>query len=425
MGLKVAFSVYRGNPRSGGQGVYTHYLTKALRDLGHEVTVFSGQPYPELAEDIALVKLPSLDMYRAADPFRWPKLREMESAADIAEVLIRLFGGFPEPRTFSARLKKEIKAQLDPFDVLHDNQSIGNGIAAVAKTGLPIVASVHHPIDVDRKIDLLLSPSLKDKFSKYRWYGFAGMQSSVARQLERIITVSEHAKFDITKYMGVRQSNIAVIHPGVDTKVFYPGDEALKKRGQIIAVTSADTHMKGLAVLVEAMGFVVKENPGAKLVVIGRLSPDGKSHKILEQRDLLNDCISFVHGISDIELANLYRESEVAAIPSLYEGFSLPAIQALASGLPVAATTGGALPEVLGENGQCALLVEPGDPMALADAILILLENRELRSKLSATGSRRVADNFTWLKTAEKVVAEYRYAIDKFNYRKSQVHADR
>ena len=416
MELKVAFSIYRGNPRSGGQGVYTRYLTKALRDLGHAVTVFSGQPYPILAENIELVKLPSLDMYRSEDPFRWPRLREIESMTDFAEIGIRLFGGFPEPRTFSTRLARELKAQLRTFDVLHDNQSLGNAIAYVTKDHLPVVASVHHPIEVDREIDLALTTSIKDRLGKYRWYGFAAMQRTVANELERIITVSEHSKYDIMKYMAVKEKKITVIHPGVDTEVFYPREKTFKNQGQFIAVVSADVHLKGLAVLIEAMGYVVKENPEARLVVVGKPNPEGQSYKMLEKDSNLKRHIQFTHGISDEELANLYRESQVAVIPSLYEGFSLPAIQALASGLPVAATTGGALPEVLGESGQCALLVEPGNPGTLANAMLCLMQREDLREKLSAAGLQRVRENFTWLKTAEKVTEQYLYAMDQFNF---------
>src|SRR5690242_20491912 len=101
--LRIALLTYRGNPRSGGQGVYTRYLTRELVALDHAVTVFSGQPYPVLDEPDRLVEVPSLDLYRPDDPFRRPALREFRSRADVAEYAIMCVAGFPEPYTFSLR----------------------------------------------------------------------------------------------------------------------------------------------------------------------------------------------------------------------------------------------------------------------------------------------------------------------------------
>ena len=104
--LRIAYLVYRGNPRCGGQGVYTRHLTRELAALGHSVTVFSGPPYPELAEDVELVKVASLDLYREPDPFRVPRLREFTSPVDVLEFALMCTAGFPEPLTFSLRARR-------------------------------------------------------------------------------------------------------------------------------------------------------------------------------------------------------------------------------------------------------------------------------------------------------------------------------
>ena len=105
----------------------------------------------------------------------------------------------------------------------------------------------------------------------------------------------------------------------------------------------------------------------------------------------------------------LYAEAEVAVVPSLYEGFSLPAIEAMACGVPLVATTGGALPEVVGPDGIAALTVEPGNADALAQAIGRMLGDAELRERLGAAGRDRVLNRFTWRRTAEGML-EHWYA---------------
>ena len=102
--LRIAWLVYRGNPHCGGQGVYTRYLARELTDLGHEVTVFSGQPYPELDDPRQLVKVPSLDLYAEPHPFWPPWPWEIKSTIDLREFGIMCGAGFPEPYTFSLRV---------------------------------------------------------------------------------------------------------------------------------------------------------------------------------------------------------------------------------------------------------------------------------------------------------------------------------
>ena len=172
-----------------------------------------------------------------------------------------------------------------------------------------------------------------------------------------------------------------------------------------MVTTSSDVAMKGLVPLLEAVAKLRAERD-VELVVIGRPRPQGRVATTIERLGL-GDIVTTVSGVSDEELARLYGEAEVAIVPSLYEGFSLPAIEAMSCALPVVATTGGALPEVVGPHGECGLLVEPNNPDALAAAIRTLLDDATLRARLGAHGRARVMQRFTWEVTARGTAACY------------------
>src|SRR4051794_37847874 len=144
--LRIAYLAYRGNPHSGGQGVYTRYLTRELVALGHQVTVFGGQPYPVLDEGVEMHPLPSLGLYRSPDPFRIPHPREFQTSIDAAEFALMCTAGFPEPLTFSWRAHRELRNRRHEFDLIHDNQCLGRGLLPLMDEGWPLIATLHHPI---------------------------------------------------------------------------------------------------------------------------------------------------------------------------------------------------------------------------------------------------------------------------------------
>src|SRR5918994_6066232 len=145
--LRIALLTYRGNPRSGGQGVYVGNLSGALTQLGHRVTVFSGPPYAEVPDGVELVEVPSLDLYRSDDPFRTPALGEFRDWIDALEFAAMCTAAFPEPLTFSLRMARELRRSGIPFDVVHDNQTLGYGLLDVARR-FPTVTTIHHPIAI-------------------------------------------------------------------------------------------------------------------------------------------------------------------------------------------------------------------------------------------------------------------------------------
>lgn len=410
--LRVALLCYRGNPHCGGQGVYVRHLSRELTALGHAVTVFSGQPYPELDGGVALVRLPSLDLYREPHPFRTPRLREIGAPSDLVELATMWTGGFPEPRTFSWRAHAALAGRRGAFDVVHDDQSLGPGILALHADGWPVLASIHHPVSVDRAVDLAHAPDWRRRVSLKRWYGFAAMQNRVARRLPRLLTVSASSRDDLVAELGVPPERVRIVPVGVDPAVHRPAPGISRIPGRLMTTASADVPLKGLVLLLEALAKLRTEWPEAHLVVIGRLRADSPVRAALERLGL-EGAVEFVGGESDAQIARRYAEASCAVVPSLYEGFSLPAAEALACGTPLVTTTGGALPEVAGTDGVHALLVPPGDPAALALAIGRLLEDPALGERLAAAGRARVLGRFTWAATARGTAEHYRELLEE------------
>ncbi|MDX2727837.1 MULTISPECIES: glycosyltransferase family 4 protein [unclassified Streptomyces] len=406
--LRIALLTYKGNPFCGGQGVYVRHLGRELARLGHSVEVIGAQPYPVLDEGVPLTELPSLDLYRQPDPFRTPKRGEYRDWIDATEVATMWTGGFPEPLTFSLRARRHLAARRGQFDVIHDNQTLGYGL--LADLGAPLVTTIHHPITVDRQLDLDAADSRRRRASVRRWYAFTRMQKRVARRLPSVLTVSGSSKQEIVDHLGVRQDRIHVVHIGADTDLWSPDPSVAEVPGRIVTTSSADVPLKGLVHLVEALAELRTENPQAHLVVVGKRAEDGPVAQAIERYGL-QDAVRFVKGISDAELVDLVRSAEVACVPSLYEGFSLPAAEAMATGTPLVATTGGAIPEVAGPDGETCLAVQPADAGALAAALARLLGAPELRARLGAAGRARVLARFTWKQAAIGTAELYRQAI--------------
>tara|TARA_Y100000768_G_scaffold387993_1_gene381357 strand:+ start:1167 stop:2426 length:1260 start_codon:yes stop_codon:yes gene_type:complete len=412
--LRIAFLTYRGHPYTGGQGVYTRHMARELVALGHEVEVISGPPYPHLDPEIRLTKLPSLDLYRMPDPFRIPRLSEFKDRFDVLEYLVTSAATFAEPLTFSLRAHQELVDRLEEFDVVHDNQCLGTGIWKIHQAGLPVLETIHHPITVDRRLETKHATTPWKRFTKNRFYAFTTMQTKVAKKLPRILTVSSNSYDDIVKDHGVDPERLHIVHVGVDTKQFRPLKDVDVVPGRLMTTASADVAMKGLAFLLEALAKLRAEDDTVHLVIIGKPKYDSKATQLIKELDLSRS-IEFISGVSDQRIVELYNEAQLAVVPSLYEGFSLPAIEAMSCGVPLIATTGGALPEVVGEDGVTALQVPPGNSEALVQKIKWALKEADLRSTVGAAGRQRVINNFSWEITAEQTVEHYRALLDEMN----------
>jgi glycosyltransferase involved in cell wall biosynthesis len=406
--MRIALLSYRSKTHCGGQGVYVRHLSRGLVELGHDVEVFSGQPYPEVLDPrVRLTKVPSLDLYREPDPFRVPWPSEIRDGIDLLELLTTWTAGFPEPRTFTLRVARILADRRDDFDVVHDNQSLGTGLLKIAQLGLPVVATVHHPITRDRILDVAAARWWRKPLVR-RWYGFAEMQQKVALEIPELLTVSSSSATDIAEDFGVSPSQLHVVPLGVDTALFKPGDRQ-RVRGRIIAIASADVPLKGISNLLKAVARLRIERD-LDVQLVAKLEPNGPTEKLIAELGI-SDIVHSSSGLADTELADLLASAEVACIPSLYEGFSLPAVEAMASGTPIVASRTGALPEVVGADGECARLVRPADVDELTRVLGELLDSPQQLRRLGAAGRRRALDVFSWESVAAQTVSVYERAI--------------
>ena len=405
--LRIAYLTYRGKPHVGGQGVYTRHLTKALVDLGHHVEVFGGQPYPILDPRVQLHQLPSLDIFNDAHPGRFPAYWEINDWPNFVESAQFLKGTFGEPRSFSIRAHRALKTRVNDFDIVHDNQCLGYGILKIEKI-IPTIVTLHHPITKDRKLEMEHTPTWWKRKAIGRWYSFVEMQGKVASKMPRVVVVSKNSIDDIHTDMKVSLDRMRLVPVGVDHELFSPKPPVQRKAGHMITTASADVALKGLSYLLEALAKLRTERE-VHLTIIGK-PREGANADLIRSLGL-EDCITHVSGVTDERIVELYAQAELAVVPSLYEGFSLPAIEAMATGTCLVATTGGALPEVTGVDNDTVLSCPAGDAEALAAAIRRGLDSRELRDRIGAAGRARVVERWSWRHCAALTVDQYKEVL--------------
>ncbi len=403
--LRICLLSYRSNPHSGGQGVYVKNLSRALTDQGHRVEVITGPPGLEIDGGIRVHRLASLDLYDPDDLFRMPSIGELRDPLNLAEWLGVSTMGFPEPFLFGIRAYLFLRQNTHRYDVVHDNQSLSYGVWAIGKK-LPAVATIHHPITVDRRIALRsVSPAWK-KLKQLRWYSFLHMQKCVSQTLLKVITVSRRARNDISRDFAIPRQRFRVIPNGIDTRCFHPLPGVERQKNRIMATNSADMPLKGLSYLLRAVAAISRSKP-VQLVVVGRPKRNGDVESLIRQLGIGRQ-VTFTGRIDTAELVKQYARATVAVVPSVYEGFGLPAGEAMACAVPVISTTGGALPEVVGEAG---LLVPPADPQSLHRAISELLDHPDRATTLGEAGYHRVRRLFTWERAARMTLQTYREGI--------------
>ncbi|NLT30245.1 MAG: glycosyltransferase family 4 protein [Propionibacterium sp.] len=429
--MRIALLSYRTKEHSGGQGVYVRQLSTGLAELGHRVEVFSGQPYPQnLDERVTVTRVPSLDLYREPDPFRVPKPGEYRDLIDVQEYAMSgLTGAFAEPLTFSKRIARIMRRRAAEFDIVHDNQCLGSGLLELVEHGVPLAATIHHPITRDRRVELEAAPWWK-KPSVARWYSFVRMQARVARRIPILIGVSQVSVNDTVQDFGLRPEQFRVVPLGADISVFHPEAAARRVPGRIVCVASADNPLKGVDHLLDAVAKLRVERP-VELQLVCKLNPEGSTRRRIEELGI-TDIVHASNGLSDAELAALLASAEVVAVPSMYEGFSLPTVEALACGTPVVASNAGALPEVLGTDGTQGTLVPPGDVEALVQALGELLDDPERRARMGAAARQRAVQTFSWTAVAARTVDAYAEAAEAAARRRAEIrrtrkvaHADR
>ncbi len=403
--LRICLLGYRSHPYGGGQGIYLHYLSKALADLGHRVDVISGEPYPQLDPRVRLIPMPGMNLY--VKGLRSLRPRHLARWADIAEWLGKLTGSFSEPYAFGCRVARYLRTHGHEYDLVHDNQCLAWGMLRLQQRGLPLVTTIHHPITRDRALALQATEGFWMKLLVRRWYGFLGMQQKVAHRLRHLVTVSECSRRDIAADFGIDPARITLIYNGIDTDTFRPLSGVARIPYRLMATASADQPLKGLRYLLEAIARLAPRYPQLSLLLVGTPKPGGETDRLIDSLGI-RERITCVSGISTERLVQYYAEAEVAVVPSLYEGFGLPAGEAMACGVPLVCSRGGALPEVVGDAG---LLVPVQDAAAMAEAIARLFDHPAEREHLAEAGRQRILHEFNWALAARDMTRYYEKVI--------------
>ena len=415
--LRICFVAYRGNMECGGQGIYLWFLARELTRLGHRVEVFSGPPYPDaMPWADALHHIPNREMWAkwfARDYSGMLGQRanlEVLSPLNFYELAASRLGFLPEPFAFSCRAFRALAAALrrgTRWDLVHDVQCLGYGLLAVRAMGLPTVATVHHPLTVDRRASFVRDTTLAEAVGTAQFYP-VGMQAFVARRLDRVLTSSEASARRIVDDFRVPALRVSNVWNGLDTDYYRPDPNVERSPAELVCVGRASDPNKGIRTLVEALPLLPKS---VTLTLVDNDHPDNEIFGWARNAGV-GERLHVVGRLPRDELLHLYRRATLVVVPSRYEGFGLPAVEAMACGAPVVACGVGALPEVMRLAGG-GLLVAPDDPTALAQGIRELLESPQRRMQISQQARSRVEANFSWSRVAQTTVRVYREAIEE------------
>jgi glycosyltransferase involved in cell wall biosynthesis len=409
--MRICLLTYRGNMNSGGQGVYVCYLAKALHELGHQVHVIAGPPYPSPPDGVKLHKLEALNLYETNNFSMLSSPLRIFTPINLYEAAAVHIGMFPEIFTFSMRAYLRLRDLMsrERFDIIHDNQTLGYGLLLAKSLGVPIVATIHHPISIDMGASLAEVKSWLKGFRVTIFYSFLIMQGVVSRRMDRVVAVSKTSAEDAIRAFKLRQDRVRIVHNGIDTGIFRRPDHVVKEPNSMVIVGKTEDKKKGVHLLLKAVQLL-KDDVDVKVSVVGKQDPDDGYRRKLVQELGIGDRVTFTGRVGTDELAKLYSSAEIAVTASLYEGFGLPAAEAMACGTPVIATRAGALPEIVGEHGT-GILVPPADPPALAAAIKRLLADKQLRQRMGDAARKRIEESFSWEGAARKTLEVYQEVL--------------
>lgn len=404
--MKICFLSYRGNPYSGGQGVYLYFLSRELARMGHCPTILVGSPKPWPMPWARTIHVENLNLWGVRRNFIPPSAPwQIFRPLNFFEFAATRFGFFPEMLIFSIRAFRLLKKTLTghSFDIIHDVQSLGYGLLLVKLFRRPLVTTVHHPLTVDFHASLERDQNLTERYYTVVFYPL-GMQRRVIQHCHRVITSSRETAREIQRAFRVPPERIRMVYNGLDTDFFRPVNGEPKRANTLLFVGNTDDSKKGISYLLQALALLPET---VTLTIVDQGTPHKTHAPQITQKLGLGPRVTFTGKVSAEVLRQLYTTSEIVVLPSLYEGFGLPAAESLACGTPVVATRAGALPEVVGEDGA-GIFVPPRDPQALAQAIQEILRDEQKRKKMGCAGRQRVEELFSWKKVAERTVEVYR-----------------
>jgi len=409
--VRIALLTYRGNMYCGGQGIYAAALAREWKRAGHDVHVFAGPPLPALDADIPLHEIPNdnvfgrehPDFFDARSPFALFK------PMSLWELGVSRFGVFPEMHTFGLRLMlrwPRIQAQRR-FDIVFDNQCLSWGLLGIRAMGVPVVSVIHHPLHIDREADFAIDRRLGKRIRRTLYFPL-WMQERVAPRLDKIVTVSQASRAAIERYFGIPEKDVSVVYNGTDPQTFRPID-GIEKEYDLLFVGRTEDRKKGIDTMLEALALLPQR---VRLKIIdGRIPKDGLVPRAI-RRHQLEQRVTIVDRMLDVrELVEQYATARIALVPSFFEGFGFPASEAMACGLPVVANAVGALPEVVGTDGESGCLVPPRNARALARAISDILSEPGRAERMGRSGRRRIQRAFRWSEAAAELTAVFEETI--------------
>ena len=415
--LRLCMVGYRGNMHCGGQGVYLWFLVRELAKLGHLVDVLVGPPFPDpmpFARD--LVTLPNQQFWAKWFSRDWahflprPNPMRVFEPINFYELASSRLGFLPEPFAFSLRAFRAMAQRLRRgvrYDLVHDVQCLGYGLLGIRALGLPMVTTIHHPLTVDRRASFVRDQTTIDAIGTMQFYPI-GMQSFVARRMDRVLTSSQASGLEIRRDFGVRSDRLEMVWNGLDTELYSPDPAVPRRENEILCVGRASDPNKGIKTLVAALG---KLPAPVRLTLVDAGGSGDEARKWARSAGCA-DRLEITGRIPNDDLVNLYRRAALVVVPSRYEGFGLPAVEAMACGTPVVATSAGALPEVVRVGGG-GLLVPRDDSDALAKAIATLLEQPQMRRGMGARARPLVEATFSWARVAERTARVYQDVVEE------------
>jgi len=414
--LRIAFVAYRGNMNSGGQGIYLWFLAREMARMGHDVHVLVGPPYPDAMPFGTVDELPNqqfwakwvLDQTDQIVPHDRPL--QVLSPLNLYELAASRIGFLPEPFAFSVRAFRRMADLMragQQFDIVHDVQCLGYGLLGLKALGLPVVTTVHHPLTVDRRASFIRDETLKDAVGTMKFYPI-GMQAFVARRLDTVFTSSEVSGRQIVADFGVRPDRLRNVRNGLDVELFKPDPNVEKEEAGLLCVGRSTDPNKGIKTLIQSLALL-PEN--VTLTLVDDNSPDNQVREWASEVGVL-DRLRLTGRVESDELIRLYQRATVVVVPSRYEGFGLPAVEAMACGTPVVATRAGALTEVM-QLTEGGVLADRDDPESLAAGVRTLLDNVEARMMMAKRGRERVVETLSWPRVAAATAEVYAELVDR------------
>ena len=403
--LKIALLSYRSDPFSGGQGIYIKNISEALHNRGHEITIFSGNPLPEVNKAIKVVRIETPGFFETFDSLERLKIFTSleKNRLNFMDFFETFTGTFTEPVFFGERLVKNkyFQETVDEFDIFHDNQSISSYPETVLKK---LVTTLHHPIHVDKEIDLTSEKSFLSRLSIKRWYSFLNFQKKNLKAVKKVISPSLSSKNDICRYFDYPSKNISVIWNGInlDDCKFHQRESF---NANFVTIISADVPMKNLKTVLKALYLLKQEGINAKLTIVGDLRED--NNKLIDRLGLTKE-ITYKSKLPRKQLIQSLNNADIGIAPSKYEGFGFPLVEMIATGLPVIVSDKASLPELAGNAG---LIFNSSDSNDLKEKMKELIENAALRNKVAENSKLRRDDFFGWDEYAKKLEDLYKEII--------------